>query len=281
MNYRHIYHAGNFADVFKHATLALIVRHLTLKDKSFCVLDTHAGVGAYDLGSEQALKTGEFRDGIGRVLASPECPPSLSPYLDVVRDLNPGTGGALRRYPGSPLLARALMRPCDRLVLAELHPEDAESLAALFRHDRRVSVQRMDGYAAVKAFLPPPERRGLILVDPPFEERDEAQRLADALKAVHRRFATGITMLWYPIKDRAPVAAFHDALEASGIRSLLIAELLIRADDDPGRLNGCGLALVNAPWTLPDALAGFLPFLCRTLGRDPGARWRVDRLVGE
>ena len=279
MNYRHIYHAGNFADVFKHAILSLIVSYLARKDKPFCVLDTHAGQGVYDLMSEQAQKTGEFRDGVGRLLAEPHLPASLAPYMDVIRKLN--ADGDLRRYPGSPLLARSLMRPGDRLVAAELHPEDAQGLAELFRHDRQAITQCMDGYTAIKAFLPPPERRGLILVDPPFEERDEVERLTESLTAAHRRFATGVYALWYPIKDRAPIAACHDALEASGVRALLAVELLIRPDTDPRRLNGCGLVIVNPPWTLPAELAELLPTLVRLLAREPGAGFRCDWLVEE
>src|SRR5258708_23962886 len=229
MNYRHAYHAGNFADVVKHATLALLIERLKAKDTPFCVLDTHAGIGRYDLSSTEAQKTGEFRNGVLKLLdAGPKAlPGELDPYLSVVRALNKGRS-ELRWYPGSPRLALDLLRPQDRLALLELHPEDARTLAALFAGDRRVSIHNADGYIGLKAFLPPKERRGLVLIDPPFERRDEFERLARGLRHAHRRWASGQYLLWDPVKDRSPVAAFHEALKANGIARMLVAELLRR-----------------------------------------------------
>lgn len=273
MNYRHIYHAGNFADVVKHAVVARLVVHLARKDKPFRVMDTHAGIGVYDLTSAEAAKTGEHRDGIGRILAAAAPPEALAPYLKAVRAVNGGhAGGSL--YPGSPKLVRALMRPGDRLVAAELHPADAAALAAAFRGDRQTDVRAMDGYAALKALLPPPERRGLVLIDPPFETKDEFARIVAGLALARRRFATGIYAVWYPIKDRAPAAAFQDAVRAA-MPSVLAVELLVRRPDDPFRLNGCGLLVINPPWTLADELAAMMPFLTATLAQAEGADWRM------
>lgn len=286
MNYRHAYHAGNFADVVKHAVLALLVERLKSKEAAFRVLDTHAGLGRYDLRSVPAQKTGEFRSGIGRLLEHDprDLPAELKPFLGAVRALNGGanfSAAALRWYPGSPRLVRSLLRRQDRLQLFELHPEDAASLEALFARDRQVSVQQTDGYIGLKAALPPPERRGLVLIDPPFEKRDEFERLARALRQAHRRWATGQYLLWYPIKDRAPVRAFHDALRSAGIPRILIAEFLLRPDDDAERLNGCGLVLVNPPWKTEEALQALLPPLATLLGAREGGGPRIEWLVPE
>ena len=282
MNYRHAYHAGNFADVVKHAALALTIERLKAKDAPFCVIDTHAGLGRYDLSSAEAQKTGEFRGGVLRLLESDPAslPPELAPYLAVVRAMNKGSA-ALRWYPGSPRLALDLMRPQDRLMLLELHPEDARTLAGLFAGDARVSVHNADGYMGLKAFLPPKQRRGLVLVDPPFERKDELARLARGLRQAYRRWATGQYLLWYPIKARAPVDAFHDELKAAGIPRILVAELLLRPATDPERLNGCGLVLVNPPWRMDAALAAWLPKLAELFGAARGAGASVRWLVPE
>src|SRR3546814_577166 len=231
MNYRHAYHAGNFADVVKHAVLALAIARLKVKDAPFCVIDTHAGIGRYDLGAPAASKTGEYKTGIARLLArDPETlPDELRPYLAAVKALNGGAlkNGGLRWYPGSPRLVRSLLRRQDRLVALELHPEDAAALAALFERDPQVKVQQADGYGGLKALLPPRERRGLVLIDPPFEERGEFERLVQGLRQAYRRWATGHYVIWYPIKGRPPVAAFHDALKATGIERILTVELLL------------------------------------------------------
>ena len=255
MNYRHAFHAGNFADVFKHAAFALIIEYLKRKPAPFAVVDTHAGLGRYDLAAQEAEKTGEWREGIGRVLESASRPPGLEPLLKALAAANDGETSRPRWYPGSPRIARTLLRERDRLWCAELHPDDARALAREFRGDRQVVVRHMDGYEALRAWLPPPERRGIVLVDPPFEQRDEFRYLLKGLKDGHRRFETGIFVLWYPIKDRAPVEAFHQALGHSGLKRILVAELLLRPPDDPERLNGCGLIVINPPWRLDSDLA--------------------------
>ncbi|MBM3539607.1 MAG: 23S rRNA (adenine(2030)-N(6))-methyltransferase RlmJ [Alphaproteobacteria bacterium] len=285
MNYRHAYHAGNFADVVKHAVLALLVERLKLKDSAFAVLDTHAGIGRYDLRSGPAQKTGEFRSGILRLLEQDprSLPAELKPYLGAVRALNGGAGftaGSLRWYPGSPRMVRSLLRRQDRLTLLELHPEDAAALTELFARDRQVTVRQADGYIGLKALLPPPERRGLVLIDPPFERRDEFERLARGLRQAYRRWATGQYLLWYPIKDRAPVDAFHAALKAASIPRILLVEFLRHPADDAERLNGCGLVLVNPPWKTEEALRALLPALAKILADDKGTT-RVEWLVPE
>lgn len=281
MNYRHAYHAGNFADVVKHAVLALLLAHLKQKDKPFFVLDTHAGAGRYDLASPEALKTNEAEGGILRLWAAPRVPPELEDYLAAVRALNARSKGAPRWYPGSPRLVRHLLRPHDRLFAVELHPDDARKLEAEFRRDTAVRVLQMDGYLAAKSLLPPSERRGLVVIDPPFEVTDEFARLAKGLRQAHRRWATGIYAVWYPIKDMAAANAFLDAIKDSGIRRVLLAQLWVEKPGDAQKLTGAALLIVNPPWTLTAALEAVLAFLAGVLARAPGAGWSVAWLVPE
>jgi 23S rRNA (adenine2030-N6)-methyltransferase len=278
MNYRHVFHAGNFVDVTKHAILALVLEHLKAKEQPCCFVDTHAGIGRYDLWSEPAQRTGEFRAGILKAIRDPL--PELAPYLSVVRSMN-GGGPHVRWYPGSPGLAQALLRPQDRIVLCELHPEDARTLATSFADDGRIQVQEADGYIGLKAFLPPKERRGCVLIDPPFEVTDEFARIVRGLRHAHRRWATGIYLVWYPIKHRGPVQAFHDALAATGIRRILVAELLLRGDTDPDQLNGSGMIVINPPWKLDESLSRLLPTLLADFGAASTGRVRVETLVPE
>ncbi|MEO5335767.1 MAG: 23S rRNA (adenine(2030)-N(6))-methyltransferase RlmJ [Magnetospirillum sp. WYHS-4] len=281
MNYRHAFHAGNFADVLKHAVLALLIERLKEKDKPFAVLDTHGGLGLYDLFAAEALKTGEAESGIRRLLAHPAPHPALAPYLAAVASANEGGDGPPRFYPGSPRLVRALLRPGDRLTVCELHPVDAATLTAEFRGDPQVRVREGDGWTEIRAQLPPAERRGLALVDPPFEAPGEFQRLHRALREGHRRFATGQFLLWYPIKDRREVEAFHRDLRAGDIRRILAVELRVRSDKDVTVLSGSGLVLVNPPWKMEEALAGLLPWLAEALAQEPGGGFRLDWLVPE
>lgn len=287
MNYRHIYHAGNFADVVKHATLALIVEHLKLKDTPFRVIDTHAGIGRYDLNAVEAVKTGEWRDGIGRLLGAPlpdKIAQILAPYLFAVAFENPGQapGSVLASYPGSPLIARYLMRAGDTLVANELHPEDHAALADAFARDKHVKVMNLDGWVALKALLPPKERRGVVLIDPPFEEPGELSRLVQSLQEAHRRFATGTIVMWYPVKETRPVFAFRRELAGTGLEKLLSVELIVKAPDGIG-LSGCGLVILNPPYSLKAKLECLVPFLAERLALGPGyasdVRWLAPERV--
>ena len=277
MNYRHAFHAGNFADVLKHAVLARIVDYLKRKPGAFRVIDTHAGAGLYDLSSDEAQRTGEWRGGIGRLLEAAlpgEAAALVAPYLDAVRALNPE--GGVRLYPGSPLAARHLLRPIDRLTAIELHPEDHLALKARFAGDWQARILALDGWLALGAHLPPKEKRGLVLVDPPFEKEGEFDRLVDGLVRAHRRWPGGTYALWYPVKDRAAVAAFRAALAATGIAKILDIVLEIRAPSPEPRLDGCGMVVVNPPFVLEQEMTVLLPALRDALGEDGAqgtARW--------
>jgi 23S rRNA (adenine2030-N6)-methyltransferase len=277
MNYRHAFHAGNFADLAKHAALGLLVRHLAEKPKGFCVLDTHAGLGEYDLLADAAARTGEWRGGIGRVFGTREAPAALAPYLDAVKALNPD--GVLRWYPGSPRLIESLLRPQDRLIACELHAQDAATLQRTFARERGVEIRAQDGYQALASLWPPRERRGLALVDPPFERADEFAALEEALRGAHRRFATGALAAWYPINGRAPVDAFLSAMGDGRIRRVGVAEFMRHPPDDPKRLNGSGLLLVNAPWQFDENLRAAWEWCGTALEISGGIR--IETLVGE
>jgi 23S rRNA (adenine2030-N6)-methyltransferase len=266
MNYRHGFHAGNFADVLKHLVLCELLRLLTSKDKKLFVLDTHAGAGGYDLGGQMAARTGEAEGGIARLLAAPKggMPAAVARYLAAVvaydRKFGP-VGGGLRRYPGSPRLIRGTMRATDRLVSCELHPQEALSLKREFAGDRSVEVRQEDGYRALKAMLPPPERRALVLIDPPFEATDEFQKLSRALRHGLRRLATGCYAVWYPIKDEAAVAEFF-----AGQAGLKTVRLELRVPTDGTKLRACGVLVINPPWKFEEAMVECLPWLETHLG---------------
>lgn len=282
MNYRHAYHAGNFADVVKHVALSRLVEYLKLKDKAFRVVDTHAGTGLYDLSSEEAQKTGEWRGGIGRLLEaqpSPQAAALLAPYLDAVRAVNPD--GGVARYPGSPMIVRHLLRMQDRLSAIELHPHDFQRLKSRFAGDFQVRTIELDGWLALGAHLPPKEKRGLVLVDPPFEQEGEFDRLADGLVRAHRRWPGGIYALWYPIKDRAAVTAFRRKLMGSGIPKILDVAFEIRPPSPDERLDGSGLVVVNPPFVFEGEMQILLPALKKALAEDEKARWSLDWLAGE
>ena len=274
MNYRHGYHAGNFADVLKHTALCELLRLLTAKDKKLFVLDTHAGAGGYDLSGSQARRTGEAETGIVRLAGLPRAgmPAAVARYLAAVtaydRKFGPA-GGQLRRYPGSPRLVRAGLRPGDRFIACELHPEEALLLKREFAGDRAVEVRQADGYKALKALLPPVERRGLVLIDPPFEVPDEYEHLLRALRQGVRRFATGCYAIWYPIKDEA-ASAF--AADLASFKPLVLQLRL--GDIAPSKLAACGLAVINPPWRFEEAMRDALSWIAAQLG--PGVSGAVD-----
>ncbi|MBY0337398.1 MAG: 23S rRNA (adenine(2030)-N(6))-methyltransferase RlmJ [Acetobacteraceae bacterium] len=274
MNYRHAFHAGNFADALKHALLVWLLRALARKETPFRVLDTHAGIGRYDLSGEEARRTGEWERGIGRLLDVADGP--LADYVAAAR------AEGDRHYPGSPAIAQRLLRPQDRLVLVELHEADHATLRAGFARDTRIAVHRRDAWEAIRALTPFPERRGLILMDPPFEQPGEFDRLADAVRELQRRARSHIQAAWYPIKHRAPVRAFHTRLRDEGVRDVLAAELWLREPLDPQRLNGCGLAVVNPPFGFEDAARDILAALhARLSDGEAGAGCAVSRVCDE
>ena len=284
MNYRHAYHAGNFADVMKHAILALAIEHLKLKPAPFRVIDTHAGAGHTAIGGDAANRTGEWRDGIGRLLSDslpPDAAAILQPYLSAIRAANGGSGdrcAELSIYPGSPQIARSLLRRGDSLVANELHPADHAELARHFAGDPQSKVLGLDGWTALRSLLPPRERRGIVLVDPPFEAPGEFHRLVDGLRDAARRFETGIYLLWYPVKDHKRTRSFLSRLTELGLPKLAVAELLIRKPVNPDLFNGCGLVIVNPPYLLGEKLDGLMPFLADRLAAGPGASGSYDWL---
>lgn len=262
LSYRHVFHAGNYADVFKHVLLVQLIHALQRKDKPFCLLDTHAGAGRYDLHSASAQKNREFAGGIGRLWDQTGLSAELAEYVAQVRALN--SSRELRYYPGSPRIARDLLRPADRLILIERHPADHALLKTEFTGDRQVAVHHQDGYTALKAFLPPPERRGLVFIDPSFELKDEFDRLTEAIKRTHRRWAGGIIAIWYPILDRAPSLHWQQNLRKLGI-PMLCAELGLYPYDAPFGLHGNGMIIINPPWQLDATLGRLLPELLENL----------------
>jgi 23S rRNA (adenine2030-N6)-methyltransferase len=282
MNYRHAYHAGNFADVMKHAVLCRVLAHMRDKPAAFRVIDTHAGAGVYDLGGAEAGKTLEWRDGIGRLMQAKLDQPVralLAPYLEAVASFNPA--GPLTAYPGSPALVQSLLRPQDRLIACELEPQAAAALSGRLRGDARTKAIAIDGWTALTAYVPPKERRGLVLVDPPFEQPNELSRLARGLAGAHRKWPTGCYLLWYPIKDAAEVAAFIRRLSRLGIAKMLRVELIPATSTADTGLRGSGLIVVNPPWRLYDELAGLLPALGRVLSRAATCPMTLDWLTGE
>lgn len=279
LSYRHGFHAGNFADVFKHVILSLLVRAQLRKDKPFFYLDTHAGAGCYELDSAMAQKNREYSGGIARLWKLDEAPDAVRVYLQAVRAVN--ATPALKSYPGSPRIARYFLRPKDRMVLCELHTKEVEHLKGEFHGDRQTAVHLSDGYHSLKAFLPPLEKRGVILVDPAFELKDERARLLDGILQAHKRFATGVYTIWYPIQDRPAVDWLHRQLIRSGIRNILVAELRIFDEDLPLRLNGSGMVIINPPWRLDEELKTLGPWLWNALSLDGRGSFRMEWLTPE
>jgi 23S rRNA (adenine2030-N6)-methyltransferase len=288
MNYRHAYHAGNFADVLKHSVLFALIEALQAKATPFGFIDTHSGSGCYALDGFEASKTGEYKDGIVRLLFpdlhqpqehSAALPPLLRRWLDSILKL-PGNEQGLKLYPGSPLQVARAMRDIDSAQLCELHTEEAERLRELFHRDHRVHVHQRDGYEALKSFIPPQEKRGLVLIDPPYEAQESEYRVIEkALKLALLRWPTGMYALWYPIKLRSQVQPFHRWLQRCGARRVLRAELLVHPDDSPLRLNGSGMVIINAPWKLDDTLREPMRAMSRLLSQEKPAQWRLDWLV--
>lgn len=283
MNYRHAFHAGNFADVLKHCVLALCLEHLKSKPKPFRYIDTHAGIGGYDLASSEAERSPEWKEGIGRLLDADLPDPAaaaLGPYLDVVRAMNPD---GMAHYPGSPEIAARLLRDTDRIHLCELHGEDAKTLDGRYRRDARVKVENRDGYKALKSLIPPKEKRGLVLIDPPFEDRDELAHMAAAVTGAFGQWPTGTYIFWRSLKNLWAADRFDNGLAEwliaeKGLEpeKVLRADLWVRDLASEGKLAGAGVVVVNPPFTLEEKLLGLMPWLSDTLAQGDGYGWRVD-----
>ncbi|HKB92138.1 MAG TPA: 23S rRNA (adenine(2030)-N(6))-methyltransferase RlmJ [Opitutaceae bacterium] len=288
MNYRHIFHAGNFADVMKHALLVPLIRAMQRKDKGFLYLDTHAGVGGYDLSRAEEGDTlkrqPEYPNGIGRLWSHIPVAEPLKAYLSLVKSYNQrqgATGAALRFYPGSPWIARLLAREQDRLALVDLHPDDGVALEGEFVFERGVKVHRMDGYTALKAMLPPPEKRALVLIDPPFEAQNEFDQIIRGISEALKRFPSGVYAIWYPLTSRARVDDFRYALMGLPLPPTLMMELSIAGEQSAIKMRGCGLVVINPPWQYDREADAILSELGEVLTQEPGAGSRLDWLVKE
>lgn len=272
LSYRHAFHAGNHADVLKHLVEVLILQYLVQKDdKPLRYIDTHAGEGSYGLRASFASKNREFDTGITRLWARTDLPPAVQGYLDMVRSLNPN--GKLERYPGSPAIAAKLLRRNHRLQLFELHPDDSSRLQRWAAHDRRATVQREDGLAALKAILPPIERRALILIDPPYEVKSEYHNVLATLQLASRKFATGVYALWYPLLDKEPARVLARKLEVMPVRFLLVELPVLPAA--PEGMYGSGMFIINPPWRLHEQLLSCLPYLQQVLAAPDAQPFRM------
>ena len=279
MNYRHAFHAGNFADVFKHALLVDLLTTLKAKPAAFCYVDTHAGRGCYDLHGDAADRTREYVDGVQRLVDARDLPPLLEHYMTLVRAFGANQGGPLLEYPGSPVIAALLMREHDRGILCELREEEAAALRIALRSDTRFAIHQRDGYAAMNALLPPEQKRGLVLIDPPFEaQAGEYPYIQNALQNGLTRWPNAAYAIWYPIKLRESIAPFYRWLTQCAARSVLVAELLLHPDNTGLRLNGCGVAIINPPWQLDQRIAAWLPQLAGLLAQSRYGSHRVDWL---
>jgi 23S rRNA (adenine2030-N6)-methyltransferase len=284
MNYRHAFHAGNFADVHKHCVLARILVYLHGKAAAFRVVDTHAGAGRYDLLAEEATRSGEWHNGIERVWQARTAAPHslLAPYLDAVAAYNPD--GRLRTYPGSPLIATHLLRRHDRLIACELEPRAAAALSSVLHGDRRAKALAIDGWTALGAYVPPKERRGVVVVDPPFEDAADFTRLSDRFAAAHQKWSGGIYLLWYPIKDRAAPDALARRLRKLAVPNMLRCELMLGLPRGDAGLIGSGLIVVNPPYTLEADLRTLMPDVAAMLsppGTGQQAVGKLDWIAGD
>ncbi|RBM47554.1 23S rRNA (adenine(2030)-N(6))-methyltransferase RlmJ [Vibrio tarriae] len=278
LSYRHSFHAGNHADVLKHIVQSLILNSLQQKEKPFVYHDTHSGVGRYDLTHEWSEKTGEYKQGIARVWQQENIPAELDSYLDAIRQLNQGE--TLRYYPGSPRVARAHLREQDRMVLTELHPSDYPLLEQEFHRDRQVSIYKEDGFARLKASLPPQERRGLVLIDPPYELAKEYRDVVQAIAQSYKRWATGIYAIWYPVVNRCDIDDMVEGLQGLEIRKILQIELGVAPDTNERGMTASGMIVVNPPWTLESQMQTILPFLKQAIAPATG-HYKVEWVVPE
>ncbi|MDX7986233.1 23S rRNA (adenine(2030)-N(6))-methyltransferase RlmJ [Xenorhabdus sp. 12] len=279
LSYRHSFHAGNHADVLKHTVQSLIIESLKTKEKPFLYLDTHAGAGRYQLSGEHAERTGEYLEGIGRIWQRDDIPEELASYMDAVKALNPND--SLRYYPGSPLIARHLLRDYDELNLSELHPSDFPLLRSEFSRDERARALREDGYQQLKSKLPPRSRRGFILIDPPYELKSDYRMVVQGIQEGYKRFATGTYALWYPVVLRQQIKRLIKELEATGIRKILQIELGVRPDSDQRGMTASGMIVINPPWKLEQQMKAVLPWLQQVLVPEGTGHASVEWIVPE
>lgn len=280
LSYRHSFHAGNHADVLKHIVLMLIIENLQLKEKGFYYLDTHAGVGRYRLFGDEAEKTAEFEEGIARLWERNDLPPEVKRYVDQIKRLNYG-GKALRYYAGSPLIAAQLLRPQDRALLTELHPSDFPLLRNNFKEYANIVTKRDDGFQQLKATLPPKERRGLVLIDPPYELKEDYDLVVKAVEEGYKRFATGVYAVWYPVVLRQQTKRIVRGLERSGIRKILQIELAVRPDSDQRGMTASGMIVINPPWQLETQMKSILPYLTEVLVPAGTGKWSLNWITPE
>lgn len=278
MNYRHAFHAGNHADVFKHIILSRLIKLLTQKETPLVYLDTHAGIGLYDLQASESERTGEWLTGIKPIFEQPNPLTELDDYINVIKELN--NHQKLRYYPGSPWIAQQLMREQDRIILNEKHPEDAQLLKQNFRYDPRIAIHSQDGWLLPKALLPTKEKRALLLIDPPFEEANELDRCVQALTETMTRMRQAVVAIWYPIKDIKLLNSFYLKIKQTPAPKLLRVEFMTQSADNILGLNGSGMLIANPPWKLEMELATLLPFLTENLSKKLGS-WRIDWLIEE
>ncbi|MEB3476230.1 23S rRNA (adenine(2030)-N(6))-methyltransferase RlmJ [Pasteurella multocida] len=280
LSYRHSFHAGNHADVLKHLVLMLIIENLQQKEKGFYYLDTHAGVGRYRLFSEEAEKTAEFEQGIARLWQRDDLPEEVARYIELIKQVNYG-GKALRYYAGSPLIAAKMLRPQDRALLTELHPSDYPLLRNNFKEFDNVTTKRDNGFQQLKATLPPKERRGLVLIDPPYELKEDYDLVVNAIEEGYKRFATGIYAIWYPVVLRQQTKRILKGLEKTGIRKILQIELAVRPDSDQRGMTASGMIVINPPWTLTQQMQNILPYLTNVLVPKGTGSWTVKWITPE
>ncbi|HDR1160957.1 TPA: 23S rRNA (adenine(2030)-N(6))-methyltransferase RlmJ [Pasteurella multocida] len=280
LSYRHSFHAGNHADVLKHLVLMLIIENLQQKEKGFYYLDTHAGVGRYRLFSEEAEKTAEFEQGIACLWQRDDLPEEVARYIKLIKQVNYG-GKALRYYAGSPLIAAKMLRPQDRALLTELHPSDYPLLRNNFKEFDNVTTKRDNGFQQLKATLPPKERRGLVLIDPPYELKEDYGLVVNAIEEGYKRFATGIYAIWYPVVLRQQTKRILKGLEKTGIRKILQIELAVRPDSDQRGMTASGMIVINPPWTLTQQMQNILPYLTNVLVPEGTGSWTVKWITPE
>ncbi len=281
LSYRHAFHAGNFADVLKHNVLTLVLDYMALKEKGFHYIDSHSGAGMYQLSDEYAQKTGEYKDGIAKLVNELNLPEALQPYLNLIKELNPDSDSSeLDYYPGSPGIAKRFMRRQDSTHLFELHSTDIQHLNDFCYRWKKVFVKQSDGYQGVLGLLPPPSRRGVVLIDPPYELKEDYQKSVSTIIKAYKKFATGTYILWYPVVKRALIDEMKTTFTHSDVKNLLQIEFCLSADTDEYGMTGSGMFIVNPPWQLAKQMAEVLPYLKEKLGNSDSS-FTIKHLIAE